>query len=58
MRLAERLIFLERLTPQALESIIAFKPQSTIGDKVVQVIYQAGKRSKMAYECPYGLEYS
>jgi uracil-DNA glycosylase family 4 len=36
-----RLIFLERLTPQALESIIAFKPQSTIGDKVVQVIYQA-----------------
>jgi len=37
-----RLIILERLTDdKALESIIAFRPQSTIGDKVNKVIYQA-----------------
>ena len=35
-----RLYIMERLTPEALESIVAFKPQSTIGDKVSQVIYQ------------------
>jgi len=34
-----RLIILERLTDQALESIVAFRPQSTIGDKVNEVIY-------------------
>lgn len=34
-----RLKILERLTPEALESIVAFKPQSTIGDKVSRVIY-------------------
>ena len=32
---------MERLSPEALESIVAFKPQSTVGDKVAQVIYQA-----------------
>lgn len=36
-----RLIVLERLTPEALESIVAFRPQSTIGDKVSRVIYQS-----------------
>ena len=36
-----RLRILERLTPEALESIVAFKPQSTLGDKVCQVIYQS-----------------
>lgn len=35
-----RFIVLERLSPDALESIVAFKPQSTLGDKVVRVIYQ------------------
>ena len=35
-----RFILLERLSPEALESIVAFKPQSTVGDKVVKVIYQ------------------
>jgi len=35
-----RLFILERLTEEALESIVAFKPQSTIGDKVSRVIYQ------------------
>jgi DNA polymerase I-like protein with 3'-5' exonuclease and polymerase domains len=35
-----RLYVMERLTEDSLESIVAFKPQSTIGDKVSQVIYQ------------------
>lgn len=34
-----RLIILERLTDDALESIVAFVPQSTIGDKVTRVMY-------------------
>lgn len=34
-----RLIILERLTDAAMESIVAFRPQSTIGDKVNEVIY-------------------
>ncbi len=35
-----RLLFLERLNnDEALESIVAFRPQSTIGDKVARVIY-------------------
>lgn len=33
-----RFIVLERITPEALESIVAFKPQSTLGDHVVQTI--------------------
>lgn len=32
---------MERLTEEALESIVAFKPQSTIGDHVCEVIYRA-----------------
>src|SRR5690606_14011275 len=36
-----RFIVLERLSPEALESIVAFKPQSTLGDHVVRVIYQS-----------------
>lgn len=32
---------MERLTDEALESIIAFKPQSTIGDHVTRVIYRS-----------------
>ena len=35
-----RLIVLERITDESLESIIAFKPQSTNGDHVARVIYQ------------------
>jgi uracil-DNA glycosylase family 4 len=34
-----RLILLEPPRPEALESMVAFKPQSTIGDKVVRCIY-------------------
>lgn len=36
-----RLVFMERLTDEALESIVAFKPQSTVGDKVCRVIYMS-----------------
>lgn len=36
-----RLPLLERPSTEALESIVAFKPQSTIGDKVCRVIYKA-----------------
>lgn len=36
-----RWIVLERLSPEALESIVAFKPQSTLGDHVVRVIRQS-----------------
>jgi hypothetical protein len=32
---------MERLTDEALESIVAFKPQSTIGDHVCEVIYKS-----------------
>lgn len=35
-----RLYVMEQLRPEALESIVAFKPQSTLGDKVAQVMYQ------------------
>lgn len=37
--LGRRMIFLEMITEDALESVIAFVPQSTIGDKVSSVIY-------------------
>lgn len=36
-----RLIILEKMTDEALESIVAFYPQSTVGDKVCRVIYQS-----------------
>lgn len=41
-----RLYVMERLTEESLESIVAFKPQSTIGDKVSQVIYQSEEDDK------------
>jgi DNA polymerase I-like protein with 3'-5' exonuclease and polymerase domains len=34
-----RLVIMGRLTDDAMESIVAFKPQSTIGDKVSRVVY-------------------
>ena len=37
--LGRRLLYVEPLTEEAMESIIAFKPQSTIGDLVNKVIY-------------------
>ena len=38
--LGRRLIWLERLTEESFDSVIAFVPQSTIGDKVSSVIYK------------------
>ncbi|KKN15974.1 hypothetical protein LCGC14_0980620, partial [marine sediment metagenome] len=37
--LGRRLIWLERLTEESFDSVIAFVPQSTVGDKVSGVIY-------------------
>jgi len=39
--LGRRMIFLEQITEDSFDSVIAFVPQSTIGDKVSQVIYQS-----------------
>jgi len=39
--MGRRLVFMERLSEESLESVVAFKPQSTIGDKVCQVIYKS-----------------
>jgi len=38
--LGRRMIWLERLTEESFDSVIAFRPQSTIGDKVSSVIYE------------------
>jgi hypothetical protein len=35
-----RWILLERMSDEAVESVIAFYPQSTIGDKVTRIIRQ------------------
>lgn len=40
---------MERITPEALESIVAFRPQSTIGDKVCRVIYQSHDDPRWPY---------
>jgi uracil-DNA glycosylase family 4 len=39
--LGRRWLLMQRISPDALESIVAFKPQSTIGDWVSRVIYKA-----------------
>lgn len=41
-----RLTIMERIEGDALDSIIAFKPQSSIGDKVCQVIYKSHEDDK------------
>lgn len=38
--LGRRLFIMQRIDDEALESIVAFYPQSTIGDKINQCIYQ------------------
>ena len=44
-----RLIILERIDDNSLDSIIAFRPQSTIGDKVSRVIYQSMEDDKWPF---------
>jgi 3-hydroxyacyl-CoA dehydrogenase len=46
-----RFILLERKTPEALESIVAFKPQSSIGDKVNRTIYMSESDSRWPSHC-------
>lgn len=41
--------------PETLESIVAFRPQSTIGDKVQKVIYQSEDHSKWPHDARMGL---
>ena len=49
--LGRRLIIMERITDEALESIIAFKPQSTIGDWVCRTWYMAEEDEDWPPEC-------
>ena len=44
--LGRRLKIIQRLDDEALESLIAFYPQSSLGDKIVQVWYQAQEDDK------------
>lgn len=46
-----RYMIMERLSPEALESIVAFKPQSTNGDKNCRVIYLAHDHPKWPRRC-------
>lgn len=46
---------LEKLSPEALESIVAFKPQSTIGDKVCRVICLSEDHPKWPRRCRIAL---
>lgn len=39
--MGRRWLLMERLSPEALESIVAFKPQSLVGDWVSSIIYKA-----------------
>lgn len=50
-----RFIVMERLSPEALESIVAFKPQSTIGDKVCRVMYLSESHEKWPRTCRMAL---
>lgn len=50
-----RFILIERPSPEALESIVAFKPQSTIGDKVCRVIYMSESHPKWPRRCRMAL---
>lgn len=47
--------FFGRLSEEALDSIIAFKPQSCIGDKVKQIIYQSHEDRNWPYDARIAL---
>jgi len=54
--LGRRLLFLNRLTDdEALKSVVAFRPQSTIGDKVSQVWYQSESDPKWPHNARVAL---
>lgn len=50
-----RNIILERITDEAMESIIAFYPQSTVGDHVSKVVYQSHEDEKWPSHCRIAL---
>jgi hypothetical protein len=49
--LGRRLKVIQRIDENVLESIVAFYPQSTIGDKVSQVWYQAAEDKRWPRTC-------
>lgn len=53
--LGRRWVIMQRIDEQALESIVAFKPQSTIGDKVSQVWYQSENDPRWPHSCRIAL---
>lgn len=53
--MGRRWIIMQRIDEDALESIVAFKPQSTIGDKVSQVWYQSESDGRWPEHCRIAL---
>lgn len=49
--MGRRFVLMERPTDEALDSIIAFRPQSTIGDKVCQVWYESEEDRDWPRDC-------
>lgn len=49
--LGRRMLLMERVDPKALESIVAFKPQSLVGDWVTSVIYRTADRADWPSQC-------
>lgn len=50
-----RWLLLERLSPEALESIVAFYPQSTVGDHVSRVIFQSESDDRWPHDARMAL---
>lgn len=53
--MGRRWIIMQRIDETTLESIVAFKPQSTIGDKVCQVWYQSENDERWPRDCRIAL---
>lgn len=53
--MGRRWIIMQRIDETTLESIVAFKPQSTVGDKVCQVWYRSEKDERWPRDCRIAL---
>lgn len=53
--MGRRWIIMQRIDEATLESIVAFKPQSTIGDKVCQVWYRSERDERWPADCRIAL---
>lgn len=53
--MGRRLVVMQRIDDTALESIVAFKPQSTVGDKVCQVWYKSERDEAWPEGCRIAL---